>query len=101
MNNLYFLFKFFSTIINFKEKYNELNNKKNPVGVVNALSYTPFGGSIVPLEVSFYKGTGNIVLTGRFGEVMKESANVAVGYIKSNAESFGIKDDFFKKNDIH
>ena len=84
-----------------KEKYPLMKNQKNDSGVVNGLGYTPFGGVILPIEVSFYKGTGKIILTGSLGEVMKESANIAVGYVKSNAEAFGIKDDFFKKNDIH
>ena len=84
-----------------KEKYQLLKNDKNTSGVVNGLGYTPFGGVILPIEVSFYKGTGNIVLTGSLGDVMKESANIAIGYVKSNATKFGIKEDFFKKNDIH
>ena len=84
-----------------KEKYNHLKNIKNPSGVVNGLGYTPFGGVILPIEVSFYKGTGNIILTGSLGDVMKESATTSIGYVKSNANKFGIKEDFFKKNDIH
>lgn len=84
-----------------KEKYSKISNRKNLPGVVNGLGYTPFGGTIIPIEVEFYKGTGNIILTGNLGEVMKESAKVALGYVKSNAEKLGIKEDFFKKNDIH
>lgn len=84
-----------------KEKYKMLKNIKNDSGVVNGLGYTPFGGVILPIEVSCYKGSGNIVLTGSLGDVMKESANIAVGFVKSNLEKFGIKEDFFKKNDIH
>ena len=84
-----------------KEKYQLIKNDKNSSGVVNGLGYTPFGGVIIPIEVSFYKGNGNIILTGSLGDVMKESANIAVGYVKSNSAMFGIKEDFFKKNDIH
>ena len=84
-----------------KEKYHMLKNEKNDIGVVNGLGYTPFGGVILPIEVSYYKGTGKIVLTGSLGDVMKESANIALGYVRSNCETFGIKDDFFAKHDIH
>ena len=84
-----------------KEKYHMLKNEKNDVGVVNGLGYTPFGGVILPIEVSYYKGTGKIVLTGSLGDVMKESANIALGYVRSNCDAFGIKDDFFTKHDIH
>ena len=84
-----------------KEKYHFITNNKNPVGVVNGLAYTPFGGVILPIEVSFYKGSGNIVLTGSLGDVMIESAKIALGYVKSNKDLFNLKDDFFTKNDIH
>lgn len=84
-----------------KEKYSTINNKKNSAGVVNGLGYTPFGGTIIPIEVSFYKGNGDIILTGNLGDVMKESAKVALGYVKSNLDKFNLKDDFFKTNDIH
>ena len=84
-----------------KEKYHFLTNNKKPSGVVNGLAYTPYGGVILPIEVSFYKGTGNIVLTGSLGDVMQESARIALGYVKSNSKMFDIDDNFFKENDIH
>jgi len=84
-----------------KEKYNLIKNDNNLPGVVNGLAYTPFGGVTLPIEVSFYKGKGNIILTGSLGEVMKESASISIGYIKSKAKEFGIKDSFFENNDIH
>ena len=84
-----------------KEKYHFITNNKNSAGVVNGLAYTPFGGVILPIEVSFYKGTGNIILTGSLGDVMIESAKIALGYVKSNSKLFNIKEDFFTKNDIH
>ncbi len=84
-----------------KEKYHLLTNNKKLPGVVNGLAYTPFGGVILPIEVSFYKGTGNIILTGSLGEVMVESAKIAVGYVKSNSKTYNIDDSFFKENDIH
>ena len=73
-----------------KEKYHSLANNKNPEGVVNGLAYTPFGGVILPIEVSFYKGTGNIILTGSLGDVMIESAKIALGYVKSNIDKLDI-----------
>ena len=84
-----------------KEKYHFLTNNKKPSGVVNGLAYTPYGGVILPIEVSFYKGTGNIVLTGSLGDVMQESARIALGYVKSNSKMYDIDDNFFKENDIH
>ena len=84
-----------------KEKYNILKNDNNLPGVVNGLAYTPIGGVSLPIEVSFYKGKGNIILTGSLGEVMKESASISIGYIKSKAKEFGISESFFEKNDIH
>ena len=84
-----------------KEKYHSLTNNKNPEGVVNGLAYTPYGGVILPIEVSFYKGDGKIILTGSLGEVMIESAKIALGYVKSNIDKFDIESDFFSKNDIH
>ena len=84
-----------------KEKYNIMKNDNNLPGVVNGLAYTPFGGVTLPIEVSFYKGKGNIILTGSLGEVMKESASIAIGYIKSKAKEFCINESFFEKNDIH
>lgn len=73
----------------------------NEVGVVNGLAYTPFGGDIIKIEVNYYRGQGNLVLTGSLGNVMKESAQIALSYIKSNASAFGINSDKFIKNDIH
>lgn len=70
-------------------------------GVVNGLAYTEFGGEILNIEVGFFKGTGKIVLTGTLGEVMRESANIAVDYIKQNAELFFIDTKIFMENDIH
>ncbi|MBY7704827.1 hypothetical protein JIY74_32125 [Vibrio harveyi] len=71
------------------------------VGVVTGLAYTQFGGDILPIEVSIYPGKGNLTLTGKLGEVMKESATIALTYVKSNYEKFGIDKDAFKDVDIH
>ena len=84
-----------------KEKYSLIKNNKNLPGVVNGLAYTPFGGVILPIEVCFYKGRGNIILTGSLGEVMKESANISIGYVKTILKDLKVKEDFFETHDIH
>lgn len=70
------------------------------VGVVNALAYTNYGGDILPIESNYYDGISNIILTGSLGDVMLESAQIALSYIKSNHELFNIDNSIFKK-DIH
>lgn len=71
------------------------------IGVVTGLAYTQFGGDILPIEVNFFKGKGNLVLTGKLGEVMKESATIALDYIKANSNLFEIDPSVFATNDIH
>lgn len=71
------------------------------IGVVTGLAYTEYGGDILPIEVNYFKGKGGLVLTGHLGDVMKESASIALDYIKANAEHFGIDPDIFANNDIH
>lgn len=82
-----------------KYKFNELSDSH--VGVVNGLAYTPYGGDVLPIEVNYYKGTGKLVLTGSLGEVMKESASIALDYLKSNYKDFDIKYSLLTDNDIH
>ncbi|ASZ09175.1 endopeptidase La [Mesoplasma chauliocola] len=74
---------------------------ESQVGVVTGLAYTQFGGDILPIEVSLYPGKGNLILTGKLGDVMKESATIALTYVKSNYEKFGIEKTIFEENDIH
>lgn len=71
------------------------------VGVVNGLAYTLYGGDVLPIEVNYYHGTGKLILTGSLGDVMKESAEVALDYLKSNCKDFNIDYNFFTENDIH
>ena len=71
------------------------------VGVVTGLAYTEFGGDILPIEVNNFPGKGNLVLTGKLGDVMKESCSIAYDYIKANAKKYGIDDEVFAKNDLH
>lgn len=85
-----------------KEKYHffsQINNSK--IGVVNGLAYTYFGGDILPIEVNYFKGNGALVLTGSLGDVMKESAKIALSYIKSNYKYFNIPYNKLVENDIH
>lgn len=70
-------------------------------GLVNALAYTPLGGLVSPIEAVIYNGTGELNLTGSLGEIMKESAEVAISYIKANLSYFKIDEDLFKNKDIH
>ncbi len=80
--------------------YNRVD-KTNQIGVVTGLAYTAFGGDTLPIEVTYYKGDGRLVLTGKLGDVMKESAQAALSFVKANAEKLGIDADLFKTNDIH
>ncbi|AVN62428.1 endopeptidase La [Mesoplasma coleopterae] len=75
--------------------------EESQIGVVTGLAYTQFGGDILPIEVSLYPGKGNLILTGKLGEVMKESATIALTYVKSNYEKFGVDKKIFEENDIH
>jgi ATP-dependent Lon protease len=70
-------------------------------GVVTGLAWTPTGGDILFVEASQMPGNKQLLLTGQLGDVMKESAQAALSYVRSQAESFGIKRDFFEKSDIH
>jgi len=78
-----------------------LSDKEDQVGVVTGLAYTQAGGDILPIEVAHFKGKGKIVLTGKLGDVMKESASIAVSYVRSRAKEFGIDEKLFEKEDIH
>ena len=74
---------------------------EDQVGVATGLAYTQFGGDILPIEVTYFDGKGGLIITGQLGDVMKESATIAVGYVKSNARKYGIDPKFFEENDIH
>jgi ATP-dependent Lon protease len=84
-----------------RPKYRTSNNMETKVGVVNGLAYTYYGGDVLPIEVNYFKGTGNLVLTGSLGEVMKESAKIALSYIKSNYSKLNINYDKIVNSDIH
>lgn len=74
---------------------------ENQVGMVNGLAWTSVGGVLMPLEVLVLKGKGNIEITGSLGDVMKESAKIAVSYVRSVAEKYGIDENFYSDNDLH
>lgn len=83
-------------------KYDENNVVENQkVGLVNALAYTPLGGLVSPIEAVMYDGRGELNLTGSLGEIMKESAEVAISYIKANKDKYKINEDIFINKDIH
>ena len=82
--------------------FEDSHKEKEPqIGVVTGLAYTEYGGDILPIEVNYFKGKGALILTGHLGDVMKESASIALDYVKSNAEHFQIDPDLFSNNDIH
>lgn len=85
-----------------KEKFDYIKKEKeNEIGLVNGLAYTDFGGDLIPIEVNYFAGKGNLVLTGNLGDVMKESAKIALDYVKANAKKYKIDETIFDKIDIH
>lgn len=75
--------------------------KEDQVGTATGLAYTAVGGDILSIEVTHYPGKGELILTGKLGEVMRESAQAAFSYIRSRAGELNIEEDFHKKYDIH
>ena len=80
--------------------YEELD-KNDESGIANGLAYTEYGGVLLPIEVTYYKGKGALILTGSLGNVMKESAEIALSYIKSHYDEFGINYKLLTDSDIH
>lgn len=74
---------------------------KPQVGIVRGLAWTSVGGTTLSIEVNALEGDGKFKLTGNVGKVMMESAEAAISYIRSQAKTFGLAPDFYKKNDIH
>lgn len=73
----------------------------NQIGVVTGLAYTSFGGDVLPVEVTTFEGKGRLIVTGQLGDVMKESTEIALGYVKSNARKYNVDPKFFEDHDIH
>jgi len=84
-----------------RKYYFEVADEKNRVGVTTGLVWTEVGGAIIFVEAAKMKGNGELILTGSLGNVMRESAQAALSYIRSNAVSLNILEDFFDKQDIH
>ncbi|WNR45817.1 endopeptidase La [Paenibacillus roseipurpureus] len=83
-----------------KFKYN-VAEEKDQIGAVTGLAWTEVGGDTLVIEVTVMPGTGKLTLTGKLGDVMKESAQAAFSYTRTRAEVLGIPSDFHEKNDIH
>lgn len=79
----------------------DLLDDKNQIGVANGLAWTEVGGETLSVEVNTMKGTGKIQLTGKLGDVMKESAMTGISYIRANSQFLNIESDFYKDVDIH
>ena len=79
----------------------EKENLKDEVGIVHGLAWTSVGGVMLNVEVNTMPGKGKFTVTGSLGDVMKESAQAAVSYIRSKSGKYKIKDDFFESHDIH
>ena len=75
--------------------------KTDEVGIATGLAWTEVGGEVLSVEVTFMPGKGNLILTGHLGDVMKESAQAALSYARSQIVNLGVKDNFFKDKDIH
>ncbi len=77
------------------------NRGEDQIGVVTGLAWTMFGGDTLDIEVTTYPGKGGLLLTGKLGDVMKESAQAAFSYVKSHAKEYGIDEKIFQEKDIH
>ncbi|MDD3278874.1 MAG: endopeptidase La [Lachnospiraceae bacterium] len=85
-----------------RHRYNfQMANKEPQVGIVRGLAWTSVGGDTLQIEVNIMPGKGEFLLTGQLGDVMKESAQTGISYIRSVAEHYHISREFFKENDIH
>ncbi|MCK5836832.1 MAG: endopeptidase La, partial [Desulfobacula sp.] len=76
-------------------------DKEDKIGIVTGLAWTPSGGELLTIEAVTMPGKGHVMVTGKLGEVMKESAQAAVSYVRSRSKELNIKEDFYKNMDIH
>ena len=79
----------------------QMKNPEPEVGIVRGLAWTSVGGDTLQIEVNVMPGKGGFRLTGQLGDVMKESAEAGISYIRSVAKKYGIKEEFFRKHDMH
>lgn len=85
-----------------RPKFLETKAEKKPqAGVATGMAWTEVGGDILPTEATVLKGKGKLILTGQLGDVMQESAQAGLTYIRSRAKKLGLADDFYEKDDIH
>ncbi len=85
-----------------REKYTyQMANPAPETGIVRGLAWTSVGGDTLQIEVNVMPGSGELLLTGQMGDVMKESAQAGISYIRSISRNYGIADDFFEKHDVH
>ncbi|WP_337404208.1 endopeptidase La [Porcipelethomonas sp.] len=96
-----FTSKNLESYIGAKKYFDDERSTENEIGVVNGLAWTSVGGVLMPLEVLILEGKGTIETTGSLGDVMKESAKLAVSYARSIADKYNIAPDFYKNKDIH
>ncbi len=89
------------TYLGISKYFHTKNEKFTESGTLNALAYTIYGGEILKISVTSYKGEGKLKVTGNIGKVMKESVEVALSFVRSNAEKFGIDDLLFQFRDFH
>jgi ATP-dependent Lon protease len=81
--------------------FNEVRKRVASVGVATGMAWTPVGGDILFIETQAMPGTGKLVLTGQLGDVMKESAQAAVSFLRSRSAELGLAEDYFAKHDLH
>ncbi len=79
----------------------DTSKRRDEIGVVNGLAWTAVGGATMPVEVAILDGNGKVEITGNLGDVMKESAKIAVSYVRTRADDWHIPTDFYKTKDIH
>jgi ATP-dependent Lon protease len=89
------------TLLGPRKFHFEVAEEKERIGVTTALAWTEAGGEIIFIEATKMRGKNRLILTGSLGDVMKESAQAALSYIRSNTRLFNIPEDFFDKHDIH
>lgn len=80
---------------------NKIIDKGERIGVANGLAWTSVGGELLPIEASLMPGKGDVQLTGSLGDVMQESIQLCVSYVRSNSKKLGINKNFYKDQDIH
>lgn len=85
------------------EKYifDKKEDLKGRIGIVIGLAYTDYCGTTTTIDVNYFFGKGKLILSGSLGDVMEESATIALNYVKSNAKKYDINPELFEKKDIH